>query len=746
MRSLSILRLLALPLLASALSNPSKGHIEQHADTLTPARKLFKREDAPASGPFDGDLSTTTDGGLEGTTFNGKNVPPGNEFNAETLEVALNTGGHYLVEFFSPYCHHCKAFAPTWQTMYEFYYTSDPVPQAAQADEGDMNSFTRYYNFKFGKVDCVANGDVCSNKEVRSFPTTILFKDGQEVKRQVGNQKLEFMSKWVEEILETIRPGSRVEGGPKLPKVGDHEVEVTPIHNVVVEEEEPVPAKGESTEEIKPKVLTTKPAEVSRVTPNPSGKSVPLSAENFQRQVTMTHEPWFIKFYVPWCQHCQALAPSWQGMARQMQNSLNVGEVNCDQNKHLCRDVKVSGYPTLLFFRGGERIEYDGLRGLGDLINFANSAVAVSEGVRDVSAAEFEALEEKEEVIFLYFYDHATTTEDFNALDRLIMSLIGRAKLVKTSDPLLAARFRISTWPRLLVSRDGKATYYNGLSPRDMRDFRRVLNWMQSVWQPIVPEISASNAGEIMSHKLVVLGILSRQRSDEFISAKREIKNAALEWLDKQTQAFQLERQELRDAKQLRIEEAEDRNDQRALRAAKSIRIDMETIERKDVGFAWIDGAFWERWIRQTFGFSIDEAGERVVVYDDENRRYWDVTTTGNPIVPSRTSILETLPRIVSNPPKLVAKSTATPLGHLWWVVRGGFGGHPVLSILGLVGLILTGLVYGRKRLLRGRGRSGSDAGGFFKVGISEKGLGGAMDGLLGGNHGVNGGGQGKVD
>ncbi|KAK3044910.1 hypothetical protein LTR53_020668, partial [Teratosphaeriaceae sp. CCFEE 6253] len=72
-----------------------------------------------------------------------------------------------------------------------------------------------------------------------------------------------------------------------------------------------------------------------------------------------------------------------------------------------------------------------------------------------------------------------------------------------------------------------------------------------------------------MDNKLVVLAILSRDRPEEFISAKREIKNAALEWLDKQTQAFQLERQELRDAKQLRIEEAEDRNDQRALRAAK---------------------------------------------------------------------------------------------------------------------------------------------------------------------------------
>lgn len=126
-----------------------------------------------------------------------------------------------------------------------------------------------------------------------------------------------------------------------------------------------------------------------------------------------------------------------------------------------------------------------------------------------------------------------------------------------------------------------------------------------------------------MNNKLIVLGILSRDRADEFIIAKREIKNAAIEWIEKQTQAFQLERQELRDAKQLRIEEAEDRNDQRALRAAKSIRIDMDDIQRKEVGFAWVDGIFWERWIKTTFGIQVRD-GERVVVNDESVSSIYD--------------------------------------------------------------------------------------------------------------------------
>ena len=656
------------------------------------------------------------------TIFNGKTVPPMTELEGDKIDEQIKDG-YWMVEYFSPYCHHCKAFAPILQTLYEFYYTSNPVPQTAGSGEtdSDMNSFTRYYNFKLAKVDCVAFGDACVSHKIGSFPTVVLYKDGVEIEKKTGQDTLPNMSKWVEKILETIKPGSRPQGGPKLPKVGAKEAPAQPVIEALVAKEGDAKVAAGTA---KATLTGTRVVEPTRQTPNPVGKSMTLTADNFQRLVTTTRDPWFIKFYAPWCHHCQAMAPSWQGMAKQMEGRLNVGEVNCEAEKRLCKDVKVRGYPTIMFFQGGERIEYEGLRGLGDLMSFANKAVGLTAGIANVTAAEFEEMEAKEEVIFVYFYDDATTSEDFAALERLTLSLIGHAKLVKTRDPEMEKRYKISVWPRLLVSRDGKPTYYNALSPRDMRDFRRVLNWMKSVWLPIVPELTASNAREIMDHRLVVLGILSRDRTESFAQSKREIKNAALEWIDKQTQAFQLERQELRDAKQLRIEEAEDRNDQRALRAAKQIRINMDDIERKEVGFAWVDGVFWERWIRTTYGISVGD-GEKVIINDEDNHRYWDTTMTGNPIVPSRTSILETLPRIVANPPKISPKSTTNAIGHVWWVVKGNVSHHPFVSIGLLVGVLLVGLIYGRKHM--------NARGGYIK--LDEKG--GHMNGLLGGNSGV---------
>ena len=444
-----------------------------------------------------------------------------------------------------------------------------------------------------------------------------------------GVKTMTTLSKFLEETLDSIKPGSRPAAGPRLPEPGAKVAEIgDPTHPINdLEKGNADPQTPDSHGPADHGTSKTRPASTSKsgkstkhtATPNPAGQSTDLTPESFQQHVTMTDDPWFIKFYAPWCHHCQAMAPVWAQMAREMQGRLNVGEVNCEAHRRLCRDVHVKAYPTIHYFRGGERVEYEGLRGFGDLVSFAKKALDVGSHVPHVDAAQFKAMEETEDVMFVYFYDRATTDEDFAALDRLTLSLIGHAKLVKTDNKILSDRFKIHSWPRLLVSRNGRPSYYDSRSPKDMRDFRKVLGWMQSVWLPLVPELTALNSREIMTGRYVVLGILSRERVDDFLVGKREIKAAAGEWMDRETSAFQLERQEQRDSKQLRIEEAEDRNDQRALRQAKQMQITIAEQDRRQVGFAWIDGVYWERWLRTTYGIDVKE-GEKVIINDEDVR------------------------------------------------------------------------------------------------------------------------------
>ncbi|KAI4178056.1 MAG: hypothetical protein LQ348_005703 [Seirophora lacunosa] len=731
MRSFIIRSLFYLSLAASALASPPpEGHQLNTVEDVLSETKGGPIDAGAKAGATNSEAVSETS-----TIFNGREVPPMKELNGDNFEKDTRKG-YWFIKHYSPFCQHCQAIAPTWQTLYEYYYTSQPVSSSKPADtKTSLNSFERYYDFHFASIDCIAFGDACSKHEVHAFPTFSLFKDTKFVKKFDGHKDMAGLSAFVEETLESVRPGSRPTEGVKLPEPGATSIDTGSKPDAPAQKDKDVDAgraaglkhkdsasKDDVSASIAEPEATAKPKSKSlkiptllkkpSTTPNPAGVSISLSQESFQKLVTNTQDPWFVKFYAPWCHHCQALAPSWHQMGKELQGKLNIGEVNCDVEVRLCKDVRVKGYPTIHFFRGGERVEYEGLRGLGDLVSYARKALDIGMGVIDVDAAAFKEMEETEEVIFLYFYDHATTTEDFAALERLTLSLVGHAKLVKTDSAALADRFKISTWPRLLVSRDGRPSYYNALSPADMRDFRRVLSWMQSVWLPIVPELSASNSKEIMTGKYLVLGILSRERADEFILDKREIKNAALDWMEKQTHAFQLERQELRDSKQLRIEEAEDRGDQRALRNAKSIRIDISEDDKKQVGFAWVDGVFWDRWIRTTYGINVALDGERVVIIDEDNHRYWDRTVSGAPIVPSRTSILETIPKVTANPPQLSAKSTTGAIQHALFQARGGMASHPILSLLLLIGVMVVAY-WGKGRIRRGKGGVG---GGFFQL------------------------------
>ncbi|EZF42962.1 protein disulfide-isomerase domain-containing protein, variant 1 [Trichophyton rubrum CBS 100081] len=694
------------------------------------------------------------------TVFNGVTVPPMKELRGPDFEESIKED-YWFVKHYHPDCGHCKAVAPIWQTLYEFYYTSNPLLSAtakkAADNEKSLNSFHGYYGFHFASLNCAAYADKCKELSIVGYPRFVLYHKGKPFDTfSKENKGMQELSSFIEEKLEMIKPGSRPQGGVNLPKPGDKEGQmILPDKDKAEGNSEPEkPIKGDSKVSSKgsgdrkgskdtktpqdpkdskspkgdkiPAQVPTPKKEAKEKKYNLSGSSVSLTAESFLKLVTTTQDPWFIKFYAPWCSHCQALAPVWQQMAKDMKGKLNVGEVNCEAERRLCKEARISSYPTMHFFRGGEKVQYEGLRGLGDLVNYANKATdVVGLGVQYVDAEAFKKMEETEEVIFLYFFDHATTSEDFAALDRLTLSLVGHARLVKTDSKELAERFRISTWPRLLVARDGTAKYYTALAPRDMRDFRAVLSWMQSVWLPIVPELTATNARDVMDGKYVVLGILNRQHNEDFVQNKRELKNAALEWMEKQTKLFQLERQELRDAKDLRIEEADDRNDQRALRAAKSMRITIREDDKKQVGFAWVDGIFWDRWVKTTFGVDVKN-GDRVIIHDESNRRYWDSSPNGVDIMPSRTSILETLTHIAASSPKLKSKSTVGFFEHIFFTTRTFVSSHPFITLALCIVAIAIASLWAKRQIRRTRtvtGKLGGSSMGFFHLDGKEKGL-----------------------
>lgn len=89
-----------------------------------------------------------------------------------------------------------------------------------------------------------------------------------------------------------------------------------------------------------------------------------------------------------------------------------------------------------------------------------------------------------------------------------------------------------------------------------------------------------------------------------------------------------------------------------------------------------------------------------------QNRRYWDQTITGNPIVPSRTSISETINKVTATPPKIKPKLTISSLEKIFFDVRVTFSEHPLLTIGCVLGLTAAAASWFKGRLRRAGGRA----------------------------------------
>lgn len=76
---------------------------------------------------------------------------------ADTFKPRLSHGLH-LVEFFSPYCVHCKHLAPVWEKTWEVFH-----------EEGEN------LGIGMAQVDCVASGDLCNEHKITGYPSLKLY-------------------------------------------------------------------------------------------------------------------------------------------------------------------------------------------------------------------------------------------------------------------------------------------------------------------------------------------------------------------------------------------------------------------------------------------------------------------------------------------------------------------------------------------------------------------------------------------
>ncbi|EJD00787.1 thioredoxin-domain-containing protein [Fomitiporia mediterranea MF3/22] len=553
--------------------------------------------------------------------------------------------GAWFIEHFSPYCHHCRAFAPTWEKLVEHYEAmGDPGVHLAQ-------------------VDCAVNGDLCNQHGVKGYPQMNMYVNGEMVDKFKGVRDWDSLTSFIENhAVHTSTPAEEVELSGK--PISEQQKQQTPtIH----------------TDKLKP---------------NPEGMVKALGPTNFD--ATLNSGPVFIKFFAPWCGHCKKLAPTWTELAAHMRNQLTIAEVNCEIFKDLCKTQGIQGFPSLFYYSGGSgpgmhKAEYTGGRKFDQLKRFAETAVA-SSVVEVKTEADYEHYVEESPVLYLFLH----APGDTQALSRLAQTshiLLGSPKILTSSSPELRHKFSIppayTSTPVLLSIKDNIPHAYTSLfsfspappSPSTAKVHRESLQeWLLLHRLPSALELNQETFQDVMSaasKPLVVIAAFSPGGGEGH--AEEKMKSAAREWRN------------LID---------------REKSGGGSGGMGLWRKEReREVVFTWMDGEKWASWMKSMYGIKdVSVTDPRVVVADHQKLVYYDTNAKGSKIVLDAQSVTEAVRDVLSGHVSYkhsenILERTARGLNDLLTSLETTIYTHPYRAALAFLGFIV-GLVWLIKRLV----------------------------------------------
>lgn len=227
----------------------------------------------------------------------------------------LESNELWLVEFFAPWCGHCKNLAPEWS-------------KAAKALKGVV---------KIGAVDMDQDGSIGQPYNIRGFPTIKIFGSNK-------NSPTDYQgARTAQSIVDTA---------------------MTQLKAMVNER-----LTGKSGGS----------GSGSNSGSGSSGNSkdvIELTDSNFEELVLNSDDVWLVEFFAPWCGHCKNLAPEWAKAATELKGKVKLGALDATVHQNTAAKYNVRGYPTIKYFAVGRKEhssaeEYDGGRTSSDIVTWA---------------------------------------------------------------------------------------------------------------------------------------------------------------------------------------------------------------------------------------------------------------------------------------------------------------------------------------------------------------------------------------
>lgn len=200
----------------------------------------------------------------------------------------------HLIEFFSPYCTHCKHLAPTWEATYNQFL--------------DESSKLKVY---MHQVNCIESGDLCARESILYYPLIRLYSGDGET----GVFKLSYPSKYKRTEADFIR--------------------FMREQSTLTVEDLPNVSKLLSTNDLM-KIMNGDLKEPILIS------FWPTTDEQFnENNINGKIDDDLKKQFLLDCPNCFEMRNNWGSLSNKLQNTIKTGFVNCKSNEQICHALKL---------------------------------------------------------------------------------------------------------------------------------------------------------------------------------------------------------------------------------------------------------------------------------------------------------------------------------------------------------------------------------------------------------------------